>query len=209
MTERYAKPVKFAGYQFEALQGGEDPAAVSRLAHETAAAIVTRVRAEKDEAVVERLITFTDEHGIDAIAELWSRATPRSLPGALWRIYLLRAMIRSDPAAISLFYQRGVSVTHTIDAVVAGAADPTGPEEVLALADQILRGVFTGDLAVALDRAAAFSRVVGAGAASIADDADAAEPARATELTRRAARLAAIAADLDASSKLWRDGGLD
>jgi hypothetical protein len=209
MTERYAKPVKFAGYQFEAFQGGEDPAAVSRLAHETAAAIVTRVRAEQDEAVVERLITFTDEHGIDAIAELWSRATPRSLPGALWRIYLLRAMIRSDPASISLFYQRGVGITPTIDPVVAGAADPAGPDEVLALADQILRGVFTGDLAVALDRAAAFARVVGAGAASIADDADATEPDRATELTRRAARLAAIAADLDASSKLWRSGGLD
>src|SRR3954470_22763378 len=171
MTERYAKPVKFAGYQFEALQGGEDPAAVSRLAHETAAAIVTRVRAEKDEAVVERLITFTDEHGIDAIAELWSRATPRSLPGALWRIYLLRAMIRSDPAAISLFYQRGVSVTRTIDPVVAGAPEPAGPDEVLELADRILRGVFTGDLAIALDRAAAFARVVAAGCASLADDA--------------------------------------
>ena len=209
VTERHAKPVKFAGYQFEAIQGGDDPAAVTRLAHESAAALVTRVREERDPHVVERLVTFTDEHGIDAIAELWSRATPRSLPGALWRIYLVRAMIRSDPGGISLFYKRGIGVAHTIDPVVAGAADPAGPHEVLALADQILRGVFTGDLAVALDRAAAFCRVVAAGCASLADDADAAEPGRATDLTKRASRLSTIAVDLSASSKLWAEGALD
>jgi hypothetical protein len=209
VTQRHAKPVKFAGYQFESYQGGQDPATVTRLAHESAAALVNRVREERDPEVVERLVTFTDEHGIDAIAELWSRATPRSLPGALWRIYLLRAMIRSDPSGISLYYKRGFAVASTIDPVVAGAAEPAGPEEVLALADQILRGVFTGDLAVALDRAAAFSRVVAAGCASLADDADAAEPGRATDLTTRASRLSSIAGDLSASSKLWREGGLD
>ena len=209
MTERYSKPVKFAGHQFEESQGGEDPARVSRIAHETAAALVARVRAERDPEVVDRLVSFTDEHGIDAIAELWSRATPHSLPGALWRIWLLRAMIRSDAASISLFYQRGVSVTRTIDPVVAGAPDPAGPEEVLELADRILRGVFTGDLAIALDRAAAFARVVSAGCASLADDADATESGRATDLTTRASRLSTIAADLSASSKLWRSGGLD
>ena len=59
------------------------------------------------------------------------------------------------------------------------------------------------------DRAAAFARVVAAGCASLADDADAAEPGRATDLTTRAARLSTIAGDLSASSKLWRSGGLD
>jgi hypothetical protein len=209
MTEPFSKPVKFAGYQFEEIQGGEDPAAVSRLAHETAAAVIARVREQDDPEVVERLVTFTDEHGIDAIAELWSRATPRSLPGALWRIYLIRTMIRGDAASISLFYQRGFQTVRTIDPVVAGAPEPAGPDEVQELADQILRGVFTGDLAIALDRAAAFCRIVASGCASIADDAEATEPGRATELTTRAARLTGIGADLSASSKLWRSGGLD
>ena len=45
------------------------------------------------------------------------------------------------------------------------------------LADRILRGLFEGDFAVALDRAAAFSRVVAAGFASLADDEDAADAA--------------------------------
>lgn len=208
MTERFSKPVKFAGYQFEAIQGGDDPAAISRLAHETAAALVARVRQDPDPVILERLVTFTDENGIDAIAELWSRATPHSLPGTLWRIYLLRTMIRSDAEGVALFYQRGSRVG-TIDPVVAGAPDPAGPAEVLEVADQILRGVFAGDLAIALDRAAAFCRVVAAGCTGVADDLEATEPARGTELTTRALRLSQTAADLTASSKLERIGGLD
>jgi len=208
VTERFSKPVKFAGYQFEAIQGGDDPAAISRLAHETAAALVARVREDPDPVILDRLVRFTDENGIDAIAELWSRATPHSLPGTLWRIYLLRTMIRADAESVALFYQRGSQVG-TIDPVVAGAPDPAGPAEVLEVSDQILRGVFAGDLSIALDRAAAFSRVVAAGCTSVADDLEATEPERGTELTTRALRLSQTAADLSASSKLERMGGLD
>jgi hypothetical protein len=32
------------------------------------------VRDEPTDAVIERLVTFTDAHGIDTIAELWSHA---------------------------------------------------------------------------------------------------------------------------------------
>ena len=209
MSERFSKPVKFAGYQFESIQGGQDPAAISRLAHETANALLARVRAEPHPEIVERLVRFTDENGIDAIAELWSRATARSLPGTLWRIYLLRSMIRADAAGSSLYFQRGTEISRTIDPVVAGAPDPAGPDEVLDLADQILRGVFAGDLAIALDRAAAFCRVSAAGCTSVADDLEGATPERSTELTTRALRLSEIAIDLSASSKLWRSGGLD
>ncbi|WP_251856632.1 DNA-directed RNA polymerase subunit beta [Herbiconiux sp. L3-i23] len=209
MTDRHPRPVKFAGYQFEAMQGGQDPAAISRLAHETANALLARVRAEPDPEIVDRLVRFTDENGIDAIAELWSRATARSLPGTLWRIYLLRTMIRADAVSGSLYFQRGIEVSRTIDPVVAGAPDPAGPDEVLDLADQILRGVFSGDLAIALDRAAAFCRVSAAGSTSVADDLEGTEPERSTALTARALRLTEIAADLSASSTLWRSGGLD
>ncbi|MET0590789.1 MAG: DNA-directed RNA polymerase subunit beta [Naasia sp.] len=209
MTERHHRPVRFAGHRFEAFEGGSDPAAVSRLAHETANALLARVRSQPDAEILERLVTFADENGIDAIAELWSRATARSLPGTLWRIYLLRTMIGADPAGGSLFFQRGIEISETIDPVVAGAPDPAGPSEVLVLADDILRGVFSGDLAIALDRAAAFCRVSAAGCTSVADDLESTEPERSTELTRRALRLSEIGADLSASSKLWRTGGLD
>lgn len=209
MAEDFHKPTKFPSKIIESFVGGIDPAESSRIAHETAMALLSRVRHDPDPDVVDRLISYTDEHGIDTIAELWSRATPRSLPGALWRIYLLRLMIREDPHESSFLFQRGSEIIGTIDPVVAGASVPTGPDEIITLADQILRGLFEGDFAVALERAAAFCRVSAAGSASLADDADAAEPARSAELTTRALRLSTLAHDLTSCARLWRHESLD
>ncbi|GAA0997974.1 DNA-directed RNA polymerase subunit beta [Subtercola frigoramans] len=209
MADDFHKPTLFAGSTFEAFQGGEDPAHISRLAHDTAAALLSRVRADPDAGVIDRLIAYTDVNGIDAIAELWSRSSARSLPGALWRIYLLRALTRQDPEQSSFIYQRGADLSRTIDPVVAGAPNPTGPEEITALADQILRGLFEGDFAVALDRAAAFCRLMSSGCASLADDAETTSEERATALTTRALRFHSIAAELTACARLWRSGSLD
>jgi hypothetical protein len=209
MADEFHKPTQFSSSRFEAFKGGEDPAQISRVAHETAHALLARVRSDPDPQIVERLVAYTDEHGIDAVAELWSRSTPRSLPGALWRIYLVRLLIRQDPAATSYLYQRGIEVMTTIDPVVAGASVPTGPEEIIALADQILRGLFAGDFAVALDRAAAFCRVTAAGCTSIADDLEATEPARSSELTSRALRLSTTAQEFAACARLWRSHSLE
>ncbi|MGI9822522.1 DNA-directed RNA polymerase subunit beta [Agromyces sp. Marseille-Q5079] len=210
--DSFHRPTRFAPHKFDAIVGGEDPAQLSRMAHDTASALLARVREDPDPEVVARLVSYTDEHGIDAIAELWSHASAKSLPGALWRVYLLRTLIRQDPQGVSLGYQRGAAVSHTIDQVVAGAPAPAGPDEVRELADRILTGLFTGDFAVALDRAAAFCRVVAAGFASIADDADASDsvhPDRPGELTRRALRLTQLADELIACARLWRRDSLD
>ncbi|MCX7523370.1 DNA-directed RNA polymerase subunit beta [Microbacterium sp. STN6] len=209
MPDNFHKPTQFPSGRFEAFHGGDDPAETSRIAHETAQALLARVRADPTEAVVGRLVTFTDEHGIDAIAELWSRSLPRSLPGALWRIYLLRVLIRQDPQATSYLFQRGTEVSTTIDPVVAGAPIPTGPAEITELADRILRGAFEGDFAIALERAAAFCRVVAAGCASIADDHDVTEPARSAELTTRALRFSETANELAGCARLWRSDSLE
>ncbi|MHB1171213.1 MAG: DNA-directed RNA polymerase subunit beta [Lacisediminihabitans sp.] len=209
MSDEFHKPTKFSGSKFESLEGGEDPAQISRVAHESAHALLSRVRDSPEPDVVERLVAFTDEHGIDAIAELWSRASPRSLPGALWRIYLMRALIRQDAEAISFLYQRGSELVTTIDPVVAGAPAPTGPAEITELADQILRGLFQGDFAIALDRAAAFCRVASVGSTSLADDVELGSPERATELTTRALRLSQTATEFASCARLWRAGALD
>lgn len=209
MTDQFHKPTKFSGDRFEAFEGGQDPAQISRIAHETANALLSRVRDDPDTAVVDRLVSLTDEHGVDAIAELWAGASARSLPGALWRIYLMRILIRQDAEGISLLYQRGSEILVTIDPVVAGVPSPTGPAEITALADQILRGLFTGDFAIALDRAAAFCRVTSTGAASFADDAEPVSPERATDFTRRALRLSQTASEFSACARLWRADALD
>ncbi|GAA2751923.1 DNA-directed RNA polymerase subunit beta [Amnibacterium kyonggiense] len=205
----FHRPVRMPAEHFDFVKGGEDPAVLVRSAHETAQALVSRVRADPDPEVVQRLVSFAEREGIDAVAELWSRAAALSLPGALWRLYLLREMVRRDPDLVSLAFNRGAERLRSIDPVIAGAPTPAGPEEILALADEILRGVFEGDLGLALDRAAAFARVTADGSLDLADDADATEPARADVLTKRAARLSALAEELSISARLQRDGALD
>jgi len=209
MTDEFHKPTQYSGDKFDTFVGGEDPAQISRVAHDTALALLSRVRDNPESAIVERLVAFTDQHGIDAVAELWSRANPRSLPGALWRIYLVRALVRQDPTGTSFLYQRGVEVATSIDPVVAGATAPTGPEEITTLADQILRGLFQGDFAVALDRAAAFCRIMALGCSSVADDSDSTSPQRASELTTRALRFSTTANEFVSCARLWRTDSLD
>ena len=209
MSEEFHKPTQYSGDKFDTYEGGEDPAVLHRAAHDTAHALIDHARDTDDPAVVDRLVAYTDEHGVDALAELWARSNPKSLPGALWRIYLIRLLIRQDPDATSYLFQRGTEVLGTIDAAVAGAPMPTGPDEITALADQILRGLFRGDFGVALDRAASFSRILAAGATSLADDAEPLNPERATELTTRADRLALTADEFTACARLYRSGSLD
>jgi len=209
MTDEFHKPTQYSGDKFDTFEGGEDPAVIMRIAHDSAHALVDRARETSDPEVVNRLVAYTDEHGVDALAELWARSSPKSLPGALWRIYLIRVLIRQDPDATSYLFQRGTEVLGTIDAAVAGAPMPTGPAEITALADQILRGLFRGDFAVALDRAAAFSRVMSAGSTSIADDADVTKPERGSELTTRALRFTVMGEELTAAARLHRAGSLE
>src|SRR5690554_4049048 len=118
MTEHFHRPAKFPSERFALYQGGEDPAEILRVAHDSARAILGRAQGA-DAATVERLVAYTDEHGIDALAELWARAGAATLPGALWRLYLLRAAVQQDATGLSLIFQRGVEVLATIDAAVA------------------------------------------------------------------------------------------
>ncbi|MEI3842857.1 MULTISPECIES: DNA-directed RNA polymerase subunit beta [Microbacterium] len=208
MPQDFHRPVRRPNESFDNLVGAHDPAEKTRIAHATASALLARVRADDSGASAERLIAYADSHGIDEIAELWSTATSRSLPGALWRLYVLQASIHGDPATSALLYERGRTELSTVDAVVAGAPSPAGPEELVALIDTILRGAFRGDFAVALERAAAFCRIQASGATHLADDYEATEPERAGSLTRRALRLSGYALDLAASAGAWRQGML-
>jgi hypothetical protein len=184
--------------------GGQDPAQRVDAAHATAAALVDHGRCG-DPEVAARLVALADEHGIDEMAGLWADRPAETLPGALWRMYALRAGILHDPEGMARAYDAGRRRA-SVDEVVAGVADPPSPAAVQELADQVLGGVFTGDLAVALERAAAFCRVVATGTAVLAD----AEPQHesAHRATRRAADLLRTAGQLEAAAHHWRKGTL-
>ena len=104
--------------------------------------------------------------GLSTLADLWASRPPRSLPGALWRLYFIREWMRTDAAGVGRVYAAGVRFTEP-NHVVAGI-DPPRPEDVRRIADDILRGAFTGDFAIALERASAFCHVVASGRAEVA-----------------------------------------
>jgi hypothetical protein len=194
---------------FDTFEGAPDPAAVNRVAHDTAHALLNGVRTSDDPDVVERTVSYANSNGLDDLVQLWAPAAAHSLPGSLWRLYLVHAAVTQDPTTSSYLYRRGVEVDVSISRVVAGAVEPTGPDELLTLIEQILRGAFTGDFADALDRAAAFCAVMSQGAASIAESDEHINPARASAALRRGARYLDFARDLSASAKLWCAGQLE
>ncbi|WP_019136203.1 hypothetical protein [Cellulomonas massiliensis] len=192
----------------DALPGDLDPALRSEIAHTTAQALVHQGRATEDADVVRRLVALVETEGLDVVAALWSDSPPETLPGALWRLYVLREWVRRDPATVSERYRLGVGAA-PVHEVVAGVADTARPEDVRRVADAVLSGVYTGDLAVALERAASFCQVLAAGAAFDADHLDVVDPQGADRMTRGAASLVRTAEELVAAAALWRAGRLD
>ena len=193
------EPMAFAHFE-----GSIDPALQLQIAHDTANALVARVRDDGSVEVLRRILEYTREHGVGEIAELWAAAPAHSLPGALWRLYVIHASIVNDPHTAAFAYQRGVANLDTIDEVVAGARQPTGPDDIRELADEILRGAFVGDLADALDRAAAYCRIEANGVTSIVADAEIGSSAT----LERAVTLIDFGQDLHASAALARTGAL-
>lgn len=201
------RPARLGPVALATFGGGSDPAERTEAAHATAAVIVERARTDRDPEVTARLVALVEDHGLDAVAELWSDSSPDTLPGALWRLYVLRTWVRRDPVAVARGYETGRRHAPVHD-VVAGVADPPGPDEVRILADAVLTGVFNGDLAVALERAAAFCRVVAVGRAIGADDVEPHDPAAARAMTRRAGSLVRTAEQLELAAGRWREGRL-
>ncbi len=183
------------------------PAEVTEVAHQSAAVVLGVGRDAADPEITARLVGLVDELGLDTIAELWSVMPARTLPGALWRLYALREWVTRSPAQASREYAAGMRHTH-LNHVVAGAAEPPGPKELRDLVDDILRRVYRGDLAVALERAGAFCRVVSAGRAELANDTDVDDPERGRAETLQAATLLGTADDLDGAAADWRRGSL-
>lgn len=205
---RFRRPAMLDPRAADALPGDLDPALRSEVAHSTASAIVHRGRSGGDDpALVERLVRLVEHEGLDAVAALWSDSPATTLPGTLWRLYVLREWVRRDPQTIADRYRQGLHAA-PVHHVVAGVPSPPGPDEVREVLDAVLSGLWTGDLDVALERGAAFCRVLGTGAAFDADHLDLAADDSSARLTRSAGSLVRTAEELEHAAGLWRAGSL-
>lgn len=208
MARAHHKPLFFTDRDFQSFAGAPDPADVTAVAHESAAVLVGAGRTNSDPEVTRRLIALTDEIGLSTLAQLWSGRPAVSLPGAMWRLYTLREWVRRASVEASADYTAGIRHAQVSHAV-AGSADPYGPKEIEHLVDRILEGAFSGDFAVALERASAFCRVVASGRAERAERHDGQDDARADGEARSAALLGDTARDLTKCAAAWRIGSLD
>lgn len=204
--KNFHKPIVQPNEDFAWVAGEVDPADTVMLARETAWALLHRIRRQPSDEIVARVIHLAETEGIDEIALLWAGSHAQSLPGVLWRIYLLREVIKTSPELVSELFRVGLRESVTIDGIVAGAKDPISPTALLNLSDEILRGIFAGDFGDAVDRAAATCAVFAAGAAHLADTREFDDEIDATRLTRQALRFDEFARELRMAAVSLRQG---
>lgn len=227
-SPRPSRPGQIDPGLIEGIAGGADPSVVSEMSHASAAALLDRVHHSADPQVVERVLTLVDREGVDMIAELWSRSEPDSLPGIMWRLYTLRSWMRRDRDLISRLWRLGEPVA-TAASAIAGVDQAPTEADIAHTADSILAGAFTGDFAVALERAAAFTDVVALGlriearnmiarlkAAEGSDSSDSGISAMEKQVRTKSSRLMHTAGNLFVTAKdfrhganLWRRGKLE
>lgn len=179
--------------------GGSPAASRGELAAATAAVLVEAGRARREG---ERFIGLADSVGIDTLAALWRDADPVSLAGSLWALYLLRQWCRSDGDEVTRLWRAGEPLAPA-DSVVAGVGEYADVDAVQRAADAVLSGVYQGDLDVALERAAAFFRVVAAGRRCLGSWAQYAPDG--VDLAERNERAAG---SLTLAARRWRGGTL-
>ena len=181
---------------FEEQVGGPDPAEVSAAAEMAAQVLVRGARAGGDQAVADRVLHLAETEGLETLADLWSGAPADSLAGCLWRLYLLRTWVHADPVEAARQFDAG-RPRAGVAGVIAGVAEPPGPEDLKVMADHVLRGIVQADFADVLFRASAFARVIAAGRAH--SDASSVDSA---------ARMQHLADDLEAAAHQELSGGL-
>jgi hypothetical protein len=206
-AERHHHRPSMPGAQhFEAIEGAVDPATLSEAADRAAHALVRGARSQADEALVGRVVHLADNEGLDTLAELWSGAPADSLAGALWRLYLLRSWVYADPLTAAAEFDRGRAHVPVAE-VISGVVEPSGPDEVCALVDEVLGGVVVGDFADTLFRAAAFARVAATG--RVHDEpADPGDEGSSYATDVSASRLLSLADQLERAAQLELTGYL-
>ena len=112
MTRQFHRPVLMEPAEAERYTGAEDTAATSALAHQSAQLLIGGYLGADTDTTLNAagLRKVVASHGVDVIGELWATSPAGTLPGALWRLLLLREWIERDPALVESRYATAVTI---------------------------------------------------------------------------------------------------
>ena len=191
---RFRRPASLYPSVAESIPGDPDPSTSTDLAHDSARALLDGVFHSSDPEVVRRVVSLAADDGLTDLATLWSASPATTLPGALWRMYVLHTWVQRSGDEVARRYRAG---SRTVPGLryLTGFAEPPEVSQVQETMDDILRGAFTGDLGLALRRAGAVATLLAHGTAHMADE----DPD--DERTRQAERLLRTGEDLIAAGR--------
>lgn len=222
MARQFHRPARLDPEVAEQLPGAGDTAVSSELAHQSAQVLVGGFPyASQAPLSRQAVLAAVNEHGVETVAELWADAPAQTLPGTLWRLYLVREWIRRDPELVQRRYATTVDLRQADAETLlrferAILADDGGripqaptPEQVRGEIDKLLGGNAGAaeQWAQVLELVAAFLLALAKGSHPqwIEDSAD----VLADRVTLRDSALAQTAAELRQAASRARLGTLD
>ena len=199
------RPAMLDAEQAENIPGAEDGARSSEVAHLVAQ---TLLGIEKDtDQNVQHLRELLESGGVDTVSELWSASPANTLPGTLWRLYLVYQWYLRDPKLVNERFQLGLSALEIGEAAPVERSEKsvsTLMEELAALWEA--KTSITG-LEPLLDKVADFLHVLASGVSAewIKDARD----ELADPVTLRPQALLQTASDLKLSARIAKANRLD
>ena len=205
MERKFRRPAMLDPETAEYIVGDEDPADGAGLAHSTAWALLGQPSVDFSPEDIPQVLEAVRTQGVDVIAGSWDRSPEFTLPGALWRIYLMYQWYQLNPEILYDRYQLGLTALGR-----SGDASAPNLDEVILAIEGVLAGYATeDDLASVFEATASAMRVLAASAEYgpqwITEDTH----RLAHPVTRRPTALLDTADELDESVKQARAGTLN
>ena len=122
MARQFHRPARLDPEAAEQIEGSTDTAVASELAHRAAQALIggfPGTETEDDPITRSGIVAAVATNGIDDIAELWADSPATTLPGTLWRLFLVREWIRRDPELVARRSATVINLTEADDTTKA------------------------------------------------------------------------------------------
>ena len=155
------RPAMLDAEQAENIPGAEDAASSSEVAHLVAQTLLG-IEKESDENI-QRLRQLLESGGIDTVSELWSTSPVSTLPGTLWRLYLVYQWYLRNPQLVNERFQQGLAALDIGDIFSREHSDKSVANLMDKLAALWQAQTSIAELAPLLDRVSDFLQVLASG----------------------------------------------